>query len=290
MSIKVTTAVWDSGLYAGNSLLVLLAMADWANDEGASVFPSVARLAAKARISERAVQYILRTLEADGLIECTGNPAGGRGRTRIYRINLIALQRAQGTCTLSDTETVQDGCTLSKPKGCKSEHERVQDGARKGAIAVAPEPSVEPLEEEPLEREDPSQTGLLDIPDFLNRSPEGQAFNLYNEVAREIDLPRAQVLDDRRRRSLRARLKEIGGIDGWRIALEKLRKSSYLRNGKGTWRGADLEFLLQPKSMTRLMEGGYDDRPSGSNSPAQRAADETKRRRAGLAAALVAGR
>ena len=84
MSIKVTSWVWESADCEASDLLILLAMADFADDHGGNIFPSVATLAAKSRKSERAVQYSLRRLESRGLIVVE---AGDKGhRPRKYRI------------------------------------------------------------------------------------------------------------------------------------------------------------------------------------------------------------
>ncbi len=63
------TAVWDSGCYSGGTLLLLLALADIAGDDGSRVFPSIATLAKKTRLDERSVRRLLRKLEQDSAIE-----------------------------------------------------------------------------------------------------------------------------------------------------------------------------------------------------------------------------
>jgi hypothetical protein len=50
MSIRIMTKVWDSGLLEGSTLLLLLALADSANDEG-FCWPSAATLMTKTRLS-----------------------------------------------------------------------------------------------------------------------------------------------------------------------------------------------------------------------------------------------
>lgn len=57
------TAVWDHAAVSGGTLLVLLAMADWASDDGTGVFPMQATLAAKARLKDRQVRNCLTELE-----------------------------------------------------------------------------------------------------------------------------------------------------------------------------------------------------------------------------------
>ena len=81
MSIKVMTEVWDSSSAKGSARLVLLSLADHANDEG-YCFPSIARLARKAVLSERNVQFVLSELEARGeLVRLLGT---GRGHVNQY--------------------------------------------------------------------------------------------------------------------------------------------------------------------------------------------------------------
>lgn len=81
MSIKVMTEVWDSSSAKGSARLVLLSLADHANDEG-YCYPSVARLARKSVLSERNVQLVLSELETRGeLVRLLGT---GRGHVNQY--------------------------------------------------------------------------------------------------------------------------------------------------------------------------------------------------------------
>lgn len=84
MSIRVMTAVWDCGPNKQGHLLVMLALADYANDQF-MCWPSMKSIAEKARMTERGAQKILRTLEAEGwLFIQTGN---GRHGCNQYLIN-----------------------------------------------------------------------------------------------------------------------------------------------------------------------------------------------------------
>jgi hypothetical protein len=127
------------------------------------------------------------------------------------------------------------------------------------------------------------------------------AFDAFNEVAREFNLPQAQVLNEVRRRSLRLRLAEVGGIAGWPTVLDKIRASDFCRGltDRGDW-CIDLDALCQLKTFTKLMEGSYDNRKGSGAAPAKRgdgfaaataaAADVIAGRRArGSQAATAAG-
>lgn len=73
--------VWKHSEQRGGALLILLALADFADDDGYA-WPAVPTLAAKARMTERNARYTLRSLEAAG--EITTTPGGGRYGTSGY--------------------------------------------------------------------------------------------------------------------------------------------------------------------------------------------------------------
>jgi hypothetical protein len=56
------TAAWDREDLSSTQKLVLLALADWANDEGLC-WPSIERVAKKSSLKKRAVQLAIRSLE-----------------------------------------------------------------------------------------------------------------------------------------------------------------------------------------------------------------------------------
>jgi hypothetical protein len=85
MSIRLMTWVWANSPYSGERLLLHLALADFANDDGVC-FPSHGTLAKKARCSMSWVSKSIRQMVADGLVEIV-EPAGeGRGKVGRYRL------------------------------------------------------------------------------------------------------------------------------------------------------------------------------------------------------------
>ena len=88
MSVKVMSLVWDHYPRGTGELILALALADWANDQGSSIFPSVAQMSAKTRLSERAVQYLLAKMRGCGWLQqiSAGGIIGGRRRATTYRI------------------------------------------------------------------------------------------------------------------------------------------------------------------------------------------------------------
>lgn len=67
MSIKLMTAVWEREDLTSTHKLVLLALADWANDEGLC-WPSINRLSVKTSLTSRSVQKAIRALEDVGFV------------------------------------------------------------------------------------------------------------------------------------------------------------------------------------------------------------------------------
>ncbi|MCH7882717.1 MAG: hypothetical protein IIB69_14365 [Proteobacteria bacterium] len=99
MSIEVMSLVWKCYPGGGSKLLTMLALADWAGSDGSRIYPSMATLAAKIRMSERQVTRIVRELtterwrpDAEPFLEHL-NPKnkGGRKTTNRYQINRKTL-------------------------------------------------------------------------------------------------------------------------------------------------------------------------------------------------------
>jgi hypothetical protein len=78
-------AVWERSKHQGGALLVLLGIADHANDLGVA-YPSIERLARKARVTERHARRLIRQLADSGELKVEAG-AGPHG-TNLYRLNL----------------------------------------------------------------------------------------------------------------------------------------------------------------------------------------------------------
>lgn len=97
-----------------------------------------------------------------------------------------------------------------------------------------------------------------------------EAFELWNSKALELGLPQAATLSPSRRRSIGARLREAGGMDGWRKMLAELGRSAFLLGRKdGCDFRADLDFVLKPSRFPKILDGGYADKdaPAAGNGP-----------------------
>jgi hypothetical protein len=84
MSAKMSQIVWNQAPYKADRLLVLLAMAEWADDEGICCV-SYDRLADKARVHKQGAISIMQTLIADDAIRLL-QKGGGRGKPSVYQL------------------------------------------------------------------------------------------------------------------------------------------------------------------------------------------------------------
>lgn len=88
-----------------------------------------------------------------------------------------------------------------------------------------------------------------------------EAFSLWQEAARREGWPDVMFLNSVRRWKLGQRLAAVGGLDGWRDALDATGRAHFLKSPDGKFhRWFDLDWLLDEQKFTRLLEGRYDQR------------------------------
>jgi len=85
MSIKLMNAVWESDSTSGSDRLVLLALADSANDDG-YCWPSYETIARKANLGRRYVIVIMEKLESAGLVKKTHRFKDGDYTSNLYQV------------------------------------------------------------------------------------------------------------------------------------------------------------------------------------------------------------
>lgn len=157
MSITLMARVWKLDLGKGDEgrsrKLVLMALADHANDEG-YCYPSAAYVGWKTDYSERQIQRILDDLEAQKLIKVAQQHTPTT--PRVYQLTLDKAKlkpeytrKPSGRGDIYDTPRTR-GVTSSAARGDIDDDRGDIESAR-GDIAVAPEPSLEPLIESSAE-------------------------------------------------------------------------------------------------------------------------------------------
>jgi hypothetical protein len=111
MSIRLMSQVWeDARIQSQAELLVLLALADHARDDGLC-WPSIRTIAAKARIEERSAQRILRRLIEKGLVELVskGGCIDGQNVPNRYKVKGGDFRSPHGLTESHPGETVGQG-------------------------------------------------------------------------------------------------------------------------------------------------------------------------------------
>lgn len=128
--------VWERAPYTAGSLLVLLALADWSNEEGIS-WPSMERLAKKARIDKRSAQRIVRQLQKDNVIQI--EEGGGRAKQHRFHIQIETVTNCR------PLEEVEKG-DISGMKTVTNQAQRVTSETET-VTPMSPDPLVEPLDD-----------------------------------------------------------------------------------------------------------------------------------------------
>lgn len=109
-------------------------------------------------------------------------------------------------------------------------------------------------------------------PTPIKRREEGEKMaSIWNEVCQPAGMPKVLKLHPTRVKKLTKRLEEDFGrdLDQWRTYCRRIAASPFLtgQNDRG-WQ-ADLDWVLEPRNLAKIVEGKYDDRdappPNGAN-------------------------
>ena len=133
MSVLVTGTVWKTSRQTGSALLLLLAIADIADDEGVA-WPGINRLAEKTRLDKRTVYRLLSKLQAEGELEISS----GRGRrhTNHYRVLYVAENQPQRKGDKMTPFAGAEKVTPATQKGDTGDTEKVTPVTQKGDTGV----------------------------------------------------------------------------------------------------------------------------------------------------------
>lgn len=144
--------VWENSQAAGNSRLVLLAIADRCHEDGSGAWPALETLQGKTLLSESTVRRCINDLVVIGELEIGRR----KGRSNTYRIRYES--RVSQPAIPARTVVAEEGCQIDTPsekppsavkprqfdRGAKSEQRGVSTPERGGVPAVTPDPSSTP--------------------------------------------------------------------------------------------------------------------------------------------------
>jgi DNA-binding transcriptional regulator YhcF (GntR family) len=91
MSLRASTAVWESDIRPTSLKLTALAMADWCNDAGESLFPSMKSIARRLCVSRSQAQRNVHMLIKQGLLSVVAPAKRVQSSTPRYKLHLDRL-------------------------------------------------------------------------------------------------------------------------------------------------------------------------------------------------------
>jgi hypothetical protein len=198
MSIKVMSLVWENFNRGGSEKLAMLALADWCNDQGGSLHPSINSIAKKINVSESQARRIVHGFINEGYLTVIANHNGGdKGQTRHYRLNieLLVTPSASATRTPSVDATPCTDATPSMDAHDPLAPMRVTPSTHDTLTTI--EPSIEPSINIPSKKSNPKpKSKELNFQEYLdhciaeNVEPipmEDQIFNYAEKIGLPLD-------------------------------------------------------------------------------------------------------
>jgi hypothetical protein len=145
--------VWHSAL-SPHLKPIAAALADIADHDGSSIYPSVAYVSWLLGRSERHIQTAMAQLRSLGVIEVIRNSNGGRGRSTEYRMLEGKLPHRPAWRLKGENHAPflrEKGAEQNKKgavrdtKGCNPRHERVKQASPYPSLPFKPNPSEKPF-------------------------------------------------------------------------------------------------------------------------------------------------
>lgn len=163
MSVQCLTWVLDFSPAIGGDRLVLISLANHADREGGGSYPPVPMIAREACMSDRAVQYALRSLEHgyEGSGKAIRNEGNGPNRATLWRVlmddqakTFKGLPRPVKGARSAPPENAGNGANVAPSEGANRVSDfapsTVQDRAALNARGGSSEPSVNRQERPPV--------------------------------------------------------------------------------------------------------------------------------------------
>lgn len=263
MSIAASNGVWTrSKARTPAELLVLLAMADWADEDGVC-YPSYAGVAKRARLSERQVIRVIAKFVDSGeldkqvgahRIEARGHRRGKTGLQprNQYRFSDRILGHQEGVTERGDIHDTAES------RGDNDAAKGVTPEAGRGDIYAAHirnEPLVDPLV-------DPLEGDAASLPDADGTAEMELSFaQLWNCSTTDPILRCREKLTAQRRRHIRKRLTERP-LTEWVDVFQRINASAFCRGDNDRGWVADFAWVIgSPDVAVKVLEGKYDNRP-----------------------------
>jgi len=221
MSLRAILWAFDQEVYPASNKFVLVALANFCNDECVS-YPSAESIGKLTSLHPETVGIALDKLVKQGIIVDTGRTTGNTGRIKVFRLpdevgNHRESDDYKKRVKSSDNPRIILGQSSERPAHHNKEQEQEQ--------------------EQPL-------TALCKL-----------VFEAWNKT-KGIPVT-VLVLSDKRRRALEARLGDKFFAAHWKEALSRIPGSKFLCGGNPRSWKASFDWFLQPDSVAKIMEDRY---------------------------------
>lgn len=221
---------------------------------------SIANIASELHLHVGTVCDAIRRLEADGII---------RARRGFRQITTYFMLRTYDTAAVREDS--------EKPK---TTPEVDSDRPNLEPDLDSAEPNLNPPSKNPPRKSTSLRSVCAreaenDLPGLFEaapevRTPEPAAATVvpaWNAMAAEHGLPTIRAMPDRRKRQLAGRIAEFG-VTGMLTAISAVGASAFCCGANQSGWRADFDFLLQPTSLLRVIEGRYANRePTAAGLP-----------------------
>lgn len=183
---------------------------------------------------------------------------------------LLTNSRAEKSL-MDRTKRTQNGTHAAHQRWTAQKQKSKQNQAPKNASAM-PQQCAEDASQKPeLEEKGDTNVSPKNGSDQAPPAPQpaneqSEAVGIFNEAASRHGWPQVQKMNQPRISAISARLKECGGIEGWRHAIERAEASDLLSGRKNDW-NVTFDWLTKPRNFIKVMEGNYDD---NKQSPARK--------------------
>lgn len=217
-------------------------------------------------LGRQQVRRLMDSFETAGMINRDTTHSASRAGTIVTIVNYERFQGDEG----DRDEAATQGQPVPQPKGnprptqdqpTREEGEEREEGKKRPSVSSPVPGAVGSGEENGGQVLTFTASPASAVPSLDEVSI---AFAQYETFRRDI-VPgvRPLQLSPDRRQKLAARLREIGGLEGWRNVIETVRASSFLL-GEGARGGrlvATIDWLINPTNLRKTLEGNYDERP-----------------------------
>lgn len=240
MSAACTAAVWDMELPA-NDKIVLLKLADVADDDGQSIYMAQETIAKQCGCSVRTVKRIFKKYTDTGLLQMV-SPAGSMHKAATWQIMVTQSHVPESHVPHSHPMTLREDSKSNRRVVTLDSKNNPGDSYTT------------------LQKDDVDLSACMD------------AFDAFIAVAdKHKNIPKPRDLTVARQKLLRQRLEDAGGLSGWHDVLRQVQQSAFLTGAAGKQWVITFDWLCKQSNFNKVREGNYNDRDNaGTNGERRR--------------------